>query len=117
MLVLVLTLGVVGAFTARHLRGARRSRGRRADPGRVLLVSVPLVTLGAWLGYDIVVWNVPVRLAFHAASMAAVLLAVATRGRLGGLARGANLGILLAMDAWLVLAVAGVSVPALNPLG
>ena len=109
--------GWSGRFTARHLRGARRSPERRADPGRVLLVAVPLVTLGAWVGYDVAIWNVPVRLAFHAATMAAVLLAVATRGRLGGLACGANLVIFLAMDIWLVLAVAGVSVPALNPLG
>jgi D-alanyl-D-alanine carboxypeptidase (penicillin-binding protein 5/6) len=108
----LMTLAVLGALLAFLVVQVRsRSLGtvllRRPD--RVLLVSAVLMSVVFYLSYAVLVWWIPARLAFLTAPAAAVLFAVATRGRMGTVVRVGTLGLYAVVNLWVLASLPGLA--------
>jgi hypothetical protein len=89
----------------------RRSKLMRIpeDPGLVFaLGSLAFAVLG-WLLYGVAFWYAPFRLVFQAATVAAVLFAMTTRGRLRLALALSTLVAFVVADVWLALSAAHIS--------
>jgi D-alanyl-D-alanine carboxypeptidase (penicillin-binding protein 5/6) len=108
----VMTLAVLGAFLALlvgRVRSGSLGAVLLARPDRVLLVGAVLMSVVFYLSYTVLVWWIPFRLAFLTAPAAAVLFAIATRGRLGTLVRVSTLGLYAAVNLWVLASLPGLA--------
>ena len=82
---------------------------REVDPALSYAVSALVLTIMGWVGFSVLLFAPPPRLAFHAAPVMAVLFAAAIRRQPWPWLAGATVACFLAADVWLVTSARSVS--------